>query len=124
VLRRFLPRAVWVALVPPLAAAAVALLDTRSGVPAVRRLGEDLARAQTRMAALREEIAEAEALAAALAEDRFAIERAVREELGLARPGETVLRLARPGERALRLAPRDETALRPRGHADASARFR
>jgi cell division protein FtsB len=63
----------------------------------------DLRSAQERMAGLEREIAESEAEAGSLGEDPFAIEQAIREDLGLARPGETVVRLADPADENLRL---------------------
>jgi cell division protein FtsB len=78
------------------AALAVALLDGTNGVPAWLRLHDDLRAAEVRMEALRAEIAGAEREAAALRDDPFAIEAAIREDLGLARPGETIVRLSRP----------------------------
>jgi cell division protein FtsB len=92
VLRRF-----W--LVPLIVGGAlgVAAFDEQSGFRAWLRLTDDLDSARARMTVLRREIRHAEVEAQALESDPFAIERAIREDLSLARPGETVLRL--PDER-------------------------
>jgi cell division protein FtsB len=78
------------------AALGVAALDGESGIPAWLRLREDLRAAGARIDALRSEVESLEAQAAALRSDPFAIETAIREDLGFARPGETVVRLSRP----------------------------
>jgi cell division protein FtsB len=73
-----------------------ALLDEDSGLPIWRELRTDLATSQSRVAvlvreneALRQEIATLEA-------EPAAIERAIREDLDLALPGEIVVRFTRP----------------------------
>jgi cell division protein FtsB len=95
-----LRRVVWI---PVLLLAAVggSAFDERSGVPAWRRLRDDLRAANARIAALHGEIEALRGEAEALEGDAFAIERAIREDLGLARPGESVVRLdgARRGGR-------------------------
>ena len=68
-----------------------AALDREDGVPAWLRLRADLRDAQVRMEVLRGEIAEREREARALRDDSFAIEQAIRRDLGFARPGETVV---------------------------------
>jgi len=75
---------------------AIVMLDQKSGLPAWLRLRAELTASQARIDALsaraktlREEIE-------ALERDPFAIERAIREELGLARPGERVVRFSQP----------------------------
>lgn len=72
------------------------MLDQKSGLPAWLRLRAELTASQARIEVLsarantlREEIE-------ALERDPFAIERAIREELGLARPGERVVRFSQP----------------------------
>jgi cell division protein FtsB len=72
---------------------AVAMLDGEAGFRTWLRLKGDLRAAQSRIEALRAEIAVLEEEAEALRNDRFAIESAIREDLQLARPGETVVRL-------------------------------
>jgi cell division protein FtsB len=76
------------------AAAGWTVADERSGLPACRRLRADLGSAQGRIEVLRRDIDALQREADALDGDAFAIERAIREELGLARPGEAVVRLA------------------------------
>jgi cell division protein FtsB len=78
------------------AALAVAWLDQDSGLRAWLGLRRDAADARGRIEALKHEIADLEAEAAALASDPFAQERAIREELEWARPGETVVRMPPP----------------------------
>ena len=76
-----------------LALLAVALLDPEIGVTRWWALDDDLARAGQRIEALRAELRALEIERVELRDDAFAIERAIREELGLARPGETVVRM-------------------------------
>jgi len=71
-----------------------AAFGTDSGLPAWRRMNADLAGAETRIARLRDEIAELERSSKALESDPFAIEAAIREDLRLAQPGEQVIRLS------------------------------
>lgn len=85
-------RAYW--LVPAVMAAGLALvmLDQESGFPAWLRLRGELSASEARIAVLS---ARAETLRneiEALEQDPFALERAIREELGLARPGERIVR--------------------------------
>lgn len=75
------------------AALAVAWLDGDSGLRAWLGLRRDAETARGRIEALQREIAQLEAEAAGLASDPLAQERAIREELEWARPGETVVRL-------------------------------
>ena len=87
-------RAVW--LVPAVLAAGLALvtLDQRSGLPAWFRLRDELADSEARIAGL---TARADVLRGeieALEKDPFALERAIREELGLARAGERIVRFS------------------------------
>ena len=81
------------------AAAGWTMADERSGFPACQRLRADLGSAQGRIEVLRRDIDALQREADGLDGDAFAIERAIREELGLARPGEAVVRLA-TGRRA------------------------
>ncbi len=71
---------------------ALAVFDRESGLPGWLRLRSELAVARTRTDALSEQIAALRIEIAALEHDSFAIERAIREDLELARPGETVVR--------------------------------
>jgi cell division protein FtsB len=70
----------------------VAVADRESGVRRWWELRRDLAVAEARVAALEQRIAAREGEAEALRSDPLAVERAIREDLGLARPGETVVR--------------------------------
>jgi cell division protein FtsB len=88
-----LKRLVWVPILVVLAAGWT-IADERSGLPARQRLKGDLGSAQARIAVLRSDIDVLQREADALDGDAFAIERAIREDLGLALPGETVVRLA------------------------------
>jgi cell division protein FtsB len=74
-----------------------AAVGTDSGLRAWRRMHGDLAGAEARIAKLREDNADLERSAAALEADAFAIESAIREDLGLSRRGERILRLRGPG---------------------------
>ena len=76
-------------------ALAIAVLDGESGLGTWLRLRSDLATAQARIAAVRSQTESLERRADALESDEFAIEKAIREELGYARPGETLLRSPR-----------------------------
>ena len=87
-------RRLWWIPILVVAAAGWTLADERSGLPAWQRLKGDLGSAQGRIEVLRSDLDALEREAAALDTDGFAIERAIREDLGLARPGETVVRLA------------------------------
>lgn len=94
-------------LIPALlvAALAVAVLDEDAGIRTWLRLRGDVRAAEARQETLRAEIAELRDEAEALESQRFAQERAIREELEWARPGETVVRL--PPERPPGDAPSD-----------------
>ena len=91
-----------VLLVPMLVAGALGLAaaDSESGVSKWLQLGEDLAAAEARIGQLRRETAELQRQLDALEVDPFALELAIREDLGFARSGEVVVRFQRrsPGE--------------------------
>lgn len=89
-------RAYW--LVPAVMAAGLALvmLDQKSGLPAWLRLRAELTASQARIEALASRAETLREEIDALERDPFAIERAIREELGLARPGERVVRFSQP----------------------------
>ncbi len=82
-------------LIPALAGVALvcAALDDGSGIRTSRQLRSDLRAAEQRVATLRAEIADLRSRVTALETDPFALERAIREDLDFARPGETVVRL-------------------------------
>jgi cell division protein FtsB len=88
-----LKRLVWVPILV-VVAAGWTVADERSGLPAWQRLNGDLGSARARIAVLHSDIDALQREANALDGDAFAIERAIREDLGLALPGETVVRLA------------------------------
>lgn len=92
-MRRLRSRRLWWIPVLALAAAGVSAVDDRAGVPAWRRLRDDLAAGHARIEILRGEIATLRGEIDALESDSFAVERAIREDLGLARAGEIVVRL-------------------------------
>ena len=95
-------RLLWIPVLA-LAAAGAATLDERTGIPAWRRLRDDLAATNARIEILRGDIAALRGESEALEKDAFAVEQAIRVDLGLAQPGESVVRLdarrAGPGER-------------------------
>jgi len=74
------------------AAVGVAAVDDSAGIRTWLQVRRDLERAQTRVTALEARIELREAEATALRSDPLAIERAIREDLGLAKPGEIVVR--------------------------------
>ncbi len=67
--------------------------DEGSGIRTWLRLREDLASQHARIEALRREITQLRREAHLLEDDPFAIERVIREDLGYAARGETLLRL-------------------------------
>jgi cell division protein FtsB len=84
----------------PLLASVVLLaasFDGESGLPAWFALRADLAGCDERLEELNSEIEVLRAQVVALGSDPFALERAIREDLGLALPGEVVVRF---GDRA------------------------
>lgn len=78
------------------AAAGILALDEKAGIPAWRRLRGELAAAHARIEILRGELAALRGEIDALEGDSFAVEQAIREDLGLAQPGEIVVRLDAP----------------------------
>ena len=71
-----------------------AALDADAGLRAWWDLHASLREAEGERAALEQEVSRMRAEADALESDRFAIERAIRERLRLARAGETVVRFS------------------------------
>jgi cell division protein FtsB len=96
-------RRLWVPAVLVVGALGWAVLDGERGVPALLRMRADLVQAEARMDALRLEIATREQEAEALRADAFAIEEAIRQDLGLARPGESVVRIPGALDPSLRI---------------------
>ena len=72
-----------------------AALDEDAGIRRWLYLRAELSDARDRIEDLRSEVTDLHARAERLETDRFAMERAVREELGLARGGQQVVRLRR-----------------------------
>lgn len=90
-------------LLVPLALAAVgfwAFLDDENGIRRWLELRRELARSEERIASRRGEVEALRAEADALRKDPLAIEAAIREELGLAKPDELVVRFPRKSEGA------------------------
>ena len=95
-------KAIWIVPALALLALAGAALDENSGVARWRHLRAELAEADARIAALDLELAALRGEAARLESEPFAIERAIREELELARPGQEIVRLPRSGAASVR----------------------
>jgi cell division protein FtsB len=76
------------------AALVYAAFDTDAGLGTWLRLRAELRESQARNGELRAGIVALEQEADALSRGGFAVERAIREELGFVREGETLLRLA------------------------------
>jgi cell division protein FtsB len=76
-------------------ALAHATLDEETGIRQWLHLRGELVDARARIDALQREIEALRREARLLETEDFATEQAIREELGLARPGETLLRLRR-----------------------------
>jgi cell division protein FtsB len=72
-----------------------ALFDGRAGIGEARRLQGELDASSARIEALRAKNQALREEARALRDDPFARERALREELDLARPGEILVRIPR-----------------------------
>ena len=70
-----------------------AALDEDAGIRRWLHLRGELEDSRVRIARLEQEVARLRGSADRLEEDRFAIERAIREELGLAASGQRVVRL-------------------------------
>ncbi len=85
----------WIATAIVAAAVAYAFLDRETGIPTWLQLREEVADGRARAAAQRARIESLRAQAEALERDPFAVERAIREDLELARPGEVIVRFPR-----------------------------
>jgi cell division protein FtsB len=83
-------------LIPALVAAVLvyAAFDTDSGIRTWLQMRADLEASHSRIEEIRGEVQALRRDAAALEDDDFAIESAIREDLKLARPGETVVRFS------------------------------
>jgi cell division protein FtsB len=96
---------VWLGIGVVAVALAVALFDGESGLRTWWALRADLAAAHTRIERLRGDVAtlEREGGGLAGAGEPFALERAIRERLVYARPGETLVRLNAPDDPSPRI---------------------
>jgi len=83
----------WIAAGIVAAAVAAAVLDEDAGLRSWWRVRAELESTRDRVDELRREVRTLRSEAKALHSERFALEAAIREDLGLARPGETVLLL-------------------------------
>jgi len=90
-------REIPIALAIVASAVGVAVADTSSGVRTWLQVRRDLAVAEARVAALEQRIDAREGETDAMKTDPLALERAIREVLGLAKPGEIVVRGLEPG---------------------------
>jgi len=86
-------RGAWVIFALLVAALLQAALDEQAGVRRWLHLRAELADSRLRIEQLRGEVAVLHDEARRLESDEFAIEKAIREELGLARPGQSIVRL-------------------------------
>lgn len=91
--------------IPALIVAAVvaAALDGDSGLRTWWELRGDVAKLDARNAELRADVASLRRQAEAMASQPFELERAIREDLELVRPGETLVRLPRDQDRTSRI---------------------
>ncbi len=91
--------------IPALVGAALlfAFVDGESGLRTWWQLRSDLATAEARIEALRSDVASQQEATASLEADAFAIERAIRERLEYAKPGETLVRLGAPRSLSYRI---------------------
>lgn len=85
----------WLALAVAVAGLATAFYDDDSGLRTWWTLRADLRDAEARIERLRTQVAGLERVSGGLEADPFALERAIRERLELALPGETVVLLSR-----------------------------
>lgn len=74
----------------------IAVIDQDSGLRTYWQLRSEVREAKARIAALEQETEALRREAELLEKDPFTIEQAIREDLGLARPGEVIVKL--PGE--------------------------
>jgi cell division protein FtsB len=87
-MRREIP----IALAIVASAVGVAVADSKAGVRTWLQVRRDLEVAKARVVELERRIETREGEVASLRSDKLALERAIREDLGLARPGEIVVR--------------------------------
>ncbi len=89
-------RTTWLAPLLLAAVAVIAVADGKSGIPMWFRLRSEVDQAEARVAVLAGETEALRAQIEALSSEPFALERAIREDLELALPGEIVVRFDRP----------------------------
>jgi len=77
----------------------IAVADSDSGIPMWFRLRDDDAQVSLRVEALTQETQALQKQIEALEAEPFALERAIREDLELALPGEVIVRFDRPASR-------------------------
>ena len=96
---------VWLALGVVAVTVLLAFTDAESGLRTWWALREDLRAAHERIDDLRAQVADLEHDSGGLEGkgEPFALERAIRERLLYARPGETIVRLAAPGDGSPRI---------------------
>jgi len=90
-------------LLPALAALAAAALDEDAGVGRWWHLRGELGDARARIERLRGEVDGLRAESARFESDPFAVERAIREELLVAQPGQVILRLVETDRSSIRI---------------------
>ena len=90
-------RTTWLAPLLLAVVAVIAVADGKSGIPMWLRLRSEVDQAAARVAVLAGETEALRAQIKALSSEPFALERAIREDLELALPGEIVVRFDRPG---------------------------
>jgi len=98
-------RQIWLAPAILIAAWVVAWVDPETGIRKWSGLREDLRAAQARIATLEEDVRQLATDTARLKDDPLAIEAAIREDLGLARPGDTVVILRGVAAEPIRATP-------------------
>ena len=99
------PRRIWLAPAILIAAWAVAWLDPETGIRSWVSLREDLAAARGRIGVLEASVARQADEARRLEGDPLAIEAAIREDLGLARVGESIVILRDGAAEDVRVTP-------------------
>ena len=98
-------RQIWLAPAILIAAWVVAWVDPETGIRKWSGLREDLRAAQARIATLEQDVRQLATDTARLKDDPLAIEAAIREDLGLARPGDTVVILRDAAAEPIRATP-------------------
>jgi len=81
-----------------LAAMAVAAVSPRAGIPAWLKLERDRQEAELRISSLQASLKRIEEAGDVLRDDEFELERAIRTDLKLARPGEVIVIVEPPAD--------------------------